>query len=194
MVRNCLTYSPPKNPPPATESAKKQKDKANTNVPEKQASGGVPKGKHYVPVKKIVHVSSGSSTVTPSIPPNVLRSPLSVSLPSSPSAAPKNLFPKPFSFVSKDSCIPSFHQSPSDKPPKPSLKRCRSSPSLSPPTHQKSYSTCSKAPLPLVFPIVGTLNYLKSSPFIQPPSVSNPFLPLQLTDSLQHAGDPPLSS
>ncbi|CAF2072235.1 unnamed protein product, partial [Brassica napus] len=85
VVRNWLTYTPPKNPPTATESAKKQNGKTPINDSRKQASGGVPKGKHYVPVKKTVSVSS---TGTSSIPPTDLPPLLSVSLPSSPSADP----------------------------------------------------------------------------------------------------------
>ncbi|CAG7875284.1 unnamed protein product [Brassica rapa] len=173
-MRNCLTYTPPKNPPSGTETATKQKEKAPINEPRKHASGGVPTGKHYVPVKKTV---SGFTTV---------------SLPSSPSAVKINLFPNPFSVVPKELSFPSSHQGPSDKPPKPSLKRCRSSPSLSPPSHQKPSSTGSIVHLPLNFPNIGTLTYIKSSPFIHPPSVSNPFLPLQVNDSLQLSGDPTL--
>lgn len=193
VMRNCLTYTPPKNPPSGTETATKQKEKAPINEPRKHASGGVPTGKRYVPVKKTVSgFTTGVSNVASTIPLSDPPPPISVSLPSSPSAVKINLFPNLFSVVPKELSFPSSHQGPSDKPPKLSLKRCRSSPSLSPPSHQKPSSTGSIVHLPLNFLNIGTLTYIKSSPFIHPPSVSNPFLPLQVNDSLQLAGDPTL--
>ncbi|KAH0902443.1 hypothetical protein HID58_041946, partial [Brassica napus] len=72
-------FSPSHNSPLLTNKA--LNPKPSTNPP--HASGGVPKGKHYVPVKKTVSVSS---TGTSSIPPTDLPPLLSVSLPSSPSA------------------------------------------------------------------------------------------------------------
>lgn len=199
VVRNCLHYiPPPPGPaPPTTEKVQKQKQKAQVNPTPKKQPLGAPKNKQYVAVKKtlpsVVTTPSNPSPLQHTNPAPSSLPAASVSLPSSP-LVPKT--PKTVFSVALNT-DQSTHKSPSDKPQRPSLKRSRSSPTLSPPTHpkllyQSSSSSSSKIPPPF-FPKIGTMQYVMQSPFISAPT-SNPFLPLLSVDSLQPSGDPPTSS
>lgn len=150
---------------------------------------------------KVTKASSSSPSNTPA------RSPKTVSLPTSP-LVPTSL--NLDSFTATKTFHPST-ESPSDKPQKPSLKRSRSSPTFSPPSHPKVTYQSSNTIQMSLFPEVGTLKYLVVSPFIDHPQknsligsspkipltgpvLKNPFLPLQNVDSLQSAGEPLFSS
>lgn len=195
VVRNCLTFvpSPVDQVPPASGNIQKTKLKSQASQTPKKTSQEASKNKHYVPVKKSIHpVVVNSSQVNPSpalIPASVTTNATSLSLPSSP------LAPTPLAtvFSSDQNTNQKAHHSPSDKPLKPSLKRSRSSPVLSPPSHPKILYQSSSASQPPLFPEIGTLQYIQKSPFLDP-SLSNPFLPLLSVDPLQVSGDPPLSS
>ncbi|CAN6929758.1 unnamed protein product, partial [Brassica oleracea] len=114
VVRNCLTYIPPKAPPASSASQKPMK-KPVVNM-------------QFVAVKtKVTKASSSSPSNTP------VRSPKTVSLPTSP-LVPTSL--NLDSFTATKTFHPST-ESPSDKPQKPSLKRSRSSLTFSPPSHPK---------------------------------------------------------
>ncbi|CAN7058142.1 unnamed protein product [Brassica rapa subsp. trilocularis] len=185
VIRNCLHYSPPKDAPaPATtESIQKQKPKGPESS--KKTPAKAQKNKHYVPIKRPPPPST-----PPVLPPPITPS-NSISLPSSPSAFKPPLFFKSKTFIPP---LPSM-DSPSDKPPKPSLKRCRSSPSLSPPVPLKPPFQNSNPinPPPPLFPVIGTVQYIENSSFIGP-SFKNSFLPLLTADSLQSPGEPLFSS
>ncbi|KAG5394093.1 hypothetical protein IGI04_024056 [Brassica rapa subsp. trilocularis] len=185
VIRNCLHYSPPKDAPaPATtESIQKQKPKGPESS--KKTPAKAQKNKHYVPIKRPPPPST-----PPVLPPPITPS-NSISLPSSPSAFKPPLFFKSKTFIPP---LPSM-DSPSDKPPKPSLKRCRSSPSLSPPVPLKPPFQNSNPinPPPPLFPVIGTVQYIENSSFIGP-SFKNSFLPLLTADTLQSPGEPLFSS
>lgn len=195
VMRNCLSYTPPPPPPPPEPSNStpskdhRAKQKVHSSIPTKKSATHT-KSQQYVAVKKNL-----PPVVAPVVAPDSSsHPPSSFSLPSSPLSSHLAL---PIS-VSELNTSQSNHQSPSDKPKKPSLKRCRSSPSLSPPSHPKTIfqsstsSSTSSRPHPPLFPVVGTLQYLKQSNFTHTP-LSNPFSPLLSVDSLQPAGDPTFS-
>lgn len=205
VVRNCLTYIPPKAPPASSASvatgnaaSAKKRDSAFQQKPMKKPVVNM----QFLAVKtKVTKASSSSPSNTPA------RSPKTVSLPTSP-LVPTSL--NLDSFTATKTFHPST-ESPSDKPQKPSLKRSRSSPTFSPPSHPKVTYQSSNTIQMSLFPEVGTLKYLVVSPFIDHPQknsligsspkipltgpvLKNPFLPLQNVDSLQSAGEPLFSS
>ncbi|KAJ4870541.1 mucin-2-like [Raphanus sativus] len=196
VIRNCLHYIPP---PPAVastpaEKTQKSKQSATPNPNQKKHPPGTPKNKHYVAVRKIlppvVTPPILPLSTLPGVPIHVNSPAASVSLPTSPLASQTPLTV----FSSKLNTDRLTHQSPSDKLNKPSLKRTRSSPTLSPPSHPSIHFQSSTpfklTPQPPLFPEIGTLQYIQQSPFIGP-TTSNPFSPLILDDSLQSSGDPP---
>ena len=130
VLRNCLLYTPSKDPPPAAPNAPA---KTNKKVPvsgkKNSTTNATSKTKQNV-VKK-----TAPPPTTPAHPVTTPTKPLSVSLPSIPSAS------KSVPFVPSyfpNTPIPST-ESPPDKPTKPSLKRSRSSPILSPPFTYKDF-------------------------------------------------------
>ncbi|XP_056857638.1 uncharacterized protein LOC130506964, partial [Raphanus sativus] len=157
VIHNCLLYTPPKDPPPTAKvPVEKQKQKASVN-PKKQSEKSTT-GKQYVPKK----------TFPPKTPEKTMAQ--SSSLPTSPTAFKTPSFIPPSALKHPFTATESL----SDKPHKPSLKRTRSSPTFSPPEPPKISYQSSKPSLSLPFPEVGTLNYLKTAPFINS-STKNPF-------------------
>nr|VDD63235.1 unnamed protein product [Brassica oleracea] len=128
VVRNCLLFTPPKEP---AARAPGEKAKQKTSDSSKKTTVPSAKTKQYV-VKK---------TIPPIItdPPPV---PQSISLPTSPSAFKIPSFAPPSALKFPVSTT----ESRSDKPLKPSLKRTRSSPTFSPPAPPKiSYQSTKPA-------------------------------------------------
>lgn len=176
VVRNCLLFTPPKEP---AARAPGEKAKQKTSDSSKKTTVPSAKTKQYV-VKK---------TIPPIItdPPPV---PQSISLPTSPSAFKIPSFAPPSALKFPVSTT----ESRSDKPLKPSLKRTRSSPTFSPPAPPKISYQSTKPAFSLPFLDVGTLRYLQNSPFIESPSKNHFLLLLLVADSLQSTGEPSFSS
>ncbi|KAL0716521.1 hypothetical protein Bca4012_065843 [Brassica carinata] len=195
VVRNCLKL-PPAPAPPANGNNKKGKSSvtsaktqpANSQTMQFVAKKTLPPGSTATPVN---HPSSNSSHPLPV--PSSHKTPL----PKQP-RPPKASFLSPLSVnktpLPEPPVIHSLPHSPSDKPKKPSLKRSRSSPSLSPP--QNSF-TSHKSLLPNpVSPFLheGLGVFLSGSPNFNP-ATHNPFSVLTTgSSSLQPLGDPPNSS
>lgn len=185
VVRNCLTFRPPKvpappSPPEPPASAAKMKKTSLVN-PKRTPHKPVEKMK-YVAVKKVAPKPSQTSL-------SVDQPSSSLSLPSSPLAPKPPLFEAPLPLITSSPTT----ESPSDKPKKPPLKRSRSSPTFSPPSQPKVSFQSSKTSQIALFPEVGTLKYLSNSSFLSS-SLKNPFLPLLNAESLQETGDPSFSS
>lgn len=181
VLRNCLLYTPPKVPPPAAPNAPaKTNKKVSVSGKKNSTTNATSKTKQYV-VKK-----TAPPPTAPAYPVTTPIKPLSVSLPSSPSAS-KSV---PFVLSSFPNTSTPSTESPPDKPTKPSLKRSRSSPILSPLLPTKTSYQSSQPPL---FPEIGTISYVANSSFVQTP-LKNPFLPLLSVETLQAPGDQFFSS
>ncbi|KAF8052223.1 hypothetical protein N665_1586s0001 [Sinapis alba] len=192
VVRNCLKLIPPSEPSSSLPKEKGKKDKqkvAETTTPKHSALGDH-KLKHFVAVKK--NPPSITPVVSATSIPSLNPTPIPLSTVSSSLSACSLVLPDPIP-NSIPTSNPFDHQSPSGKQFKPSLKRSRSSPTLSPPSQPKFSYKSSSSSLTPSFPVIGTLQYLKNSPFIDP-ILNNPFLPLLSVDSLHPSGGPPSSS
>ncbi|KAF2579134.1 hypothetical protein F2Q68_00000345 [Brassica cretica] len=149
IMKNCLLYIPPKDPPPiAKVPVDKSKQKISDSAIKTPAKSV--KTKQYVVKKPIPPI-----TVEPLFSTHTVSLPISPSAFNTPSFVPtptQKFFP------------PTAHIS-SDKPQKPSLKRTRSSPTISPTAPPKITYQSSKPSPDLSFPEIGTLRYLENSPF-----------------------------
>ncbi|WZZ32418.1 hypothetical protein YC2023_015819 [Brassica napus] len=193
VMKNCLKIplqkSSPTPPVPGSKTKKtvegivpqeKAKGKVNETTPQRKTGNSVVKSKHYV-IKKPTSIPAPCPKL---IPP--ASNSHSVSLPSSPLAQKTPCK----ALLSTPNANQLTTYSLSEKIEKPSLKRSRSSPTLSPPSHPKISFQSSNPSHSSLFPEIGTLQYISDSSFIGP-ILKNSFLPLLNVDSLQISGEPP---